>query len=52
MHFRRQRDILLTLQVEEEKKSIQWIDFPTKALPTDAGPALPSKDAEDRKSVV
>ena len=46
MHFRRQRDILLTLQVEEEKKSIQWIDFPTKALPTDAGPALPSKDAD------
>ena len=39
MHFRRQRDILLTLQAEEEKKSIQWIDFPPKALPTDAGPA-------------
>jgi hypothetical protein len=39
MHFRRQRDILLTLQAEEDRKSIQWIDFPTKALPADAGPA-------------
>jgi IS30 family transposase len=39
MHFRRQRDILLTLRAEEDQKSIQWIDFPTKALPADARPA-------------
>ena len=38
MHFRRQRDILLTLQAEEDQKSIQWIDFPTKAQPPDVGP--------------
>jgi IS30 family transposase len=38
MHFRRQRDILLTLQAEEDQKSIRGIDFPTKALPADLGP--------------
>jgi len=39
MHFRRQRDILPTLQAEEDQKSIQWIDFPTKAQQADARPA-------------
>ncbi|MGR3716598.1 MAG: hypothetical protein ACU0B1_07640 [Thermohalobaculum sp.] len=39
MHFRRQRDILLTLQAEEGQQSIQWIDCPTKALPADARPS-------------
>ncbi len=37
MHFRRQRDILLTLQAEENQQSIQWIDCPTKAFPSDPG---------------
>ena len=38
-HFRRQHDILLTPQAEEDQRSIRGIDFPTKALPPDPDPA-------------
>ena len=46
MQVRRPRDIRLTLQAEEDRTSIQWIDVPTEALPADAGPSSSrAKDA-------